>query len=569
MNLSAITRDLISLRVWSRITNQLRRLDRTIYNNYRLLEFRTTDPGLLPEPPTANEKYLYSSRGMKFILPLSIISFSCITLSTTSFLLHQPALWGLYIVLSVNAIYFLASLMVNSFTKGFDVASHKRIVAGWRPGDYPSVDVFLPTAGESINVLTNTWRGVTEMVCNYPGVVTVYCLDDADRAEVGVLASQFKFDYRVRENRGWYKKAGNLRHGFEISSGEFIVIFDADFVPRRDFLAEMLPYFFQNETLAIVQSPQYFAVSAAQNWLERGAGAVQELFYRFSQVSRQHHDASICVGSNAIYRRLALQDTGGTALIEHSEDVHTGFNLRLEGWTIQYIPIILAKGLCPADMQSFFKQQYRWCLGSMSLMNSKKFWSAKLSFRTRLSYLSGFMYYAHTGLGVVCTPFIPIILLISFPDRVSITNYALIFPAFVFTQLVIPFWHKATYGIESWAVKSIYGWAHLFAISDSIINKPMSWQPTGAKSSKDRRYTTFRCLQVVFNFIPGLIWTSLAAYDMATISYLNFLPLFISGVYYLLICAKISFYGNKVMNLSLLRRRSNFGYRSGSQWPNN
>src|SRR6185369_7761254 len=99
-----------------------------------------------------------------------------------------------------------------------------------------------------------------------------------------------------------------------------------------------------------------------------------ELFYRISQVSRQAHDASICVGSNAVYRRAALDDTGGTALIEHSEDVHTGFNMRMHGWTIQYIPVILAKGLSPADMKAFFKQQYRWCLGSMTLLGSGKFW---------------------------------------------------------------------------------------------------------------------------------------------------------------------------------------------------
>ncbi len=147
-----------------------------------------------------------------------------------------------------------------------------------------------------------------------------------------------------------------------------------------------------------MQSPQYFDIHQNQNWLQRGAGAVQEFFYRFSQPARQNHDASICVGSNAVYRRTALAQTGGTALIEHSEDVHTGFDLRLKGWTIQYIPVILAKGLCPDDMKSFFKQQYRWCMGSMSLLGSKKFWKPKISIQGRSSYFSGFLYYIHTAI---------------------------------------------------------------------------------------------------------------------------------------------------------------------------
>ena len=58
--------------------------------------------------------------------------------------------------------------------------------------------------------------------------------------------------------------------------------------------------------------------------------------------------AAICVGSNAVYRRAALDSNGGTTLIEHSEDVHTGFDLRRNGWPLRYIPVNLATGLCPA-----------------------------------------------------------------------------------------------------------------------------------------------------------------------------------------------------------------------------
>ena len=79
--------------------------------------------------------------------------------------------------------------------------------------------------------------------------------------------------------------------------------------------------------------------------MERGAGAVQELFYRVVQVFRDRLGGAICVGSCGLYRRAALDSTGGTTLIEHSEDVHTGLDLYRQGWNLRYLPIALATGI--------------------------------------------------------------------------------------------------------------------------------------------------------------------------------------------------------------------------------
>ena len=101
-----------------------------------------------------------------------------------------------------------------------------------------------------------------------------------------------------RPDRGRFKKAGNLQYGFQRTTGEYILILDADFAARSDLLAELLPYF-RRLAVRIVQSPQFFRVLDQQNWVERGAGAVQELFYRSVQVSLQRTRAAICVGSCA------------------------------------------------------------------------------------------------------------------------------------------------------------------------------------------------------------------------------------------------------------------------------
>jgi hypothetical protein len=71
------------------------------------------------------------------------------------------------------------------------------------------------------------------------------------------------------------------------------------------------------------------------------------LFYRLVQVSRDQHDGAICVGSCAMHRRAVLMSNGGTTLIEHSEDVHTEFDLRRAGWGLRYIPVPLATGPVP------------------------------------------------------------------------------------------------------------------------------------------------------------------------------------------------------------------------------
>jgi cellulose synthase (UDP-forming) len=516
-------------------------MDRFIAH-YHLFEFVALDNGYLPKSPTNNEKYMYIERKPRLLLWFSVISFSTLTFSMFKFLVKNRSMEPLLIMLGLTTIYFLISFIVNIFTKDFDLQAHKELIKKWQPKVYPTIDIFLPICGESINVIKNTWKGVDALKKNYKGRITVYCLDDGDSNEVKQLAKTYNFKYVVRPNRGEFKKAGNLRHGYNISKSRFIVIFDADFRPRKDFLKELLPYMYANKKVGIVQSPQYFDVSDAQGWLERGAGAVQELFYRFSQVSRQSHDASICVGSNAIYRRLALRDTGGTALIEHSEDVHTGFNLRMHGWTIQYIPAILAKGLCPPTMDAFFRQQYRWCMGSLSLLTSKKFWSTKLSIRTRMSYFSGFLYYIHTALMSFFTPIIPLALLIAFPREVALHNYIFILPAFILTQYIYPRWHKATYGIEAWSTRSVYGWAHVFAVYDKLMGSNMHWQPTGSKIKQDVRYLKFRLLQFVFNFMPAVIWVDLATYRLIASHSINFLPLIITGLYYLAIVGKVTFY---------------------------
>jgi cellulose synthase (UDP-forming) len=487
----------------------------------------------LPAAPTDAEKTSYADRNIALIIRTSLASFGALLISQARFVFLNPVLTWLFLPLVVFTIaYYAISLCVNARTRGFDLAAHQQLVSSWHPPRCPSLDVFLPVCGEPLAVLANTWTHVAELVRDYPGIATAYVLDDGTDERVRVMAGNFGFSWIARPDRGWMKKAGNLRHGFACSSGEFILVLDADFAPRTDLPAEMLPYFDADHSLGIVQSPQYFRTHGRMSWMERGAGAVQELFYRLVQVSRDQHDGAICVGSCAIYRREALASNGGTTLIEHSEDVHTGFDLRRAGWGLRYIPVSLAAGLCPSDPDSFLTQQYRWCAGSMSLLGSRKFWAMRMRWRTRCCYLSGFCYYAHTALFTFVAPAIPMVLLIFIPERIRLINYMFILPSFIYNLVVFPAWHRGRFGPEALMAKLLYGWAHVFALWDICRRRRIGWQATG--SGKRKAGTRRVWVGVtVWNGGTGFTWVALAAWRMIRFGPV-FVPLLVSG---LLACA--------------------------------
>ncbi len=484
----------------------------------------------LPLVPSEKEKASYADRNPALITQASLASFGALLISQARFVRTEPVLLVFAPLLMFTVAYYLVSAVVNVGTRGFDVERHRALVRRWRPARYPPVDVFLPVCGEPLEVLRNTWSHVHEMARQYPGRMVVYVLDDGASEVVAAMADEYHFAYLVRPDRGWMKKAGNLRHGFANSDGEFIVILDADFAPRADLPLEMLPYLATDPSLGIVQSPQFFRVHRRQSWTERGAGAVQELFYRTVQVSRDCRNGAICVGSCAIYRREALAAGGGTTLIEHSEDVHTGFDLRRAGWGLRYIPVPLATGLCPSDPDSFLIQQYRWCAGAMSLMGARKFWTTRMPLRTRLCYLSGFCYYVHTMAFIFATPLIPIAMLTLMPQQVHLVNYLFVMPSIIYNFVVFPAWHRCRFGPTAFMVKLLYSWAHLFALLDILRQRQLGWQPTGGGQRKAGTARIWAGIWI-WNGTTSAVWVLLAVWRAADDGIGNFTVLLMGGLF--------------------------------------
>jgi cellulose synthase (UDP-forming) len=209
---------------------------------------------------------------------------------------------------------------------------------------------------------------------------------------------------------------------------------------------------------------------------------------------------------------------------------------------VRYVPLNLATGLCPSELSAFFRQQYRWCMGSMSLLLSRKFWDTRLPLRTRLCYLSGFFYYLQTALFTFVAPAIPLVMLYAFPGRVRLANYVVLIPALVFTLVVFPLWHRCRYGPEVWSVKLVYGWAHAFALLDTLRGRGMAWEPTGnIGGDSNRRFRLFKVGMAVWCGGAGLAWIIGAAFRLGSMDDVNFVPILLLGLFYCLAVGRVLF----------------------------
>lgn len=480
-----------------------------------------------PSPPTNDERDSYLSGWHRWI-PFASAFGAFLTTASMLLLVHsQPWAIPLMVPLGIALLGLMASLTSCRRKPRDTLMSHRTLIAAYAPSHYPSVDVFLPSAGEDLSVLENTYKHVQRL--QWKGRLRVYVLDDSARESVADLAERYGFDYSTRPNRGHLKKAGNLLYGYQRSDGEHIAIFDADFVPRSDYLANLMPYT-ADDQVGIVQSPQYFDSDPQMNWVQYAAGATQVLFYRWVQSARDRSNAAICVGTCAIYRRRALQAAGGFAQIEHSEDVHTGVKLTRAGFRVRYVPIVVAKGLCPDTLDQFVNQQYRWCAGSMSLLFSRAFHRTPLSVMQRVCYWSGFLYYIDTAVNVFVVALAPILMAVLAPDAVTLWNYVLVYLALAVRLSVVP---VITMGRESLIglarIQVTYSFAHALALRDVLRGRTDAWQATGVKK---RSPTAARARRLIIRWcvlVQALTW-SLGLWRAWEYGIVNFAPMMLFGL---------------------------------------
>lgn len=509
----------------------------------------------LISPPSDEELYSYFGPQRRWVQWLMSTAFILATLSLARFSGNEWYLWPLYGVLALNLFGMVLSALSGWNRREQSADAHYRKIRGWVKGRkvFPTVDIFLPTCGESLDVLENTYTHVGAM--RWGSRVTVWVMDDADRPEVAELVKQFGYRYVVRPNRGHMAKAGNLQHAYTMSTAEVIAIFDADFCPRPDYLMHLMPYL-DDPGVGIVQSPQYFATTSSMSWLERTAGATQELFYRWVQPSRDAVGGAICVGTCALYRRSALDATDGFAQIAHSEDVHTGIFLLRAGYVTKYVPVVVSKGLCPDELAGFLNQQYRWCNGSITLLRSGKAHTHPLSFRQRICFWAGFLYYVTTAVNVFAIHIPGVLMAVFFPEDVRAIHFVPFMVGMWVYFVLLPRVSVTRWRFEVLRVQTAYSFCHALAITHKIFGRTRGWVATGAvgKSSVLSR-TIAKIGLVTLTLSVSIPWVALVN-DIRIYGFREFwaMAVFLAGYSYVVVPLIVEF--ARVLGILGPRRRT-------------
>ena len=282
--------------------------------------------------------------------------------------------------------------------------------------EYPTVDIFIATYNEPIELLFKTINGCINMEYPDKGKVAIYLCDDGNRREAKELAEYMGIHYLAREEHKG-AKAGNLNHGLANSKGELIVTFDADMIPMSDFLMACVPYFMpdlahakeleqvegiearrsRKGKIGFVQTPQSFYnldLFQFNLYSEDNIPNEQDYFYRDIQMAKNRTNSVIYGGSNTVIAREALVDIGGFVTNVITEDFATGMLIQSKGYTCLAIDEVHASGLSPEDMESLIKQRRRWARGCIQTGRKCKVITRKgLNPKQKISYLVSIAYW--------------------------------------------------------------------------------------------------------------------------------------------------------------------------------
>ena len=265
----------------------------------------------------------------------------------------------------------LAAYGIHRYTLVYNFFKNRRNVPGPPPEitDWPKVTVQLPIYNE---------RYVTERLIDavalfdYPReLLDIQVLDDSTDETQAVArdcverhrALGLPITYIHRSHREGFK-AGALQEGLKSAAGELVCIFDADFIPPADFLRRTVPYFVDPK-LAMVQTRwsyinrNYSPLTEVEAILLDGHFAIEHssrfrsgLFFNFN-------------GTAGIWRRAAIDNSGGWQHDTLTEDTDLSYRAQLRGWHFLYLPEIECPSELPVEMNAFKSQQARWAKGLM------------------------------------------------------------------------------------------------------------------------------------------------------------------------------------------------------------
>ena len=256
---------------------------------------------------------------------------------------------------------------------------------------YPVVTVQLPVYNE-LYVVERLIDAACALV--YPREkLEIQVLDDSTDQTVELVAARVELYRRkgfdiTQVRRGDRKgfKAGALREGLVQARGEFVAIFDADFVPRPDFLLKTIPHFVSNARLGMVQT-RWEHLNADYSLLTRAQAMALDGHFVIEQAVRNRAGFFINFnGTAGVWRRACIEDAGNWQDDTLTEDLDLSYRAQLRGWKFLYLDSVTSPAELPSEINALKSQQFRWTKGAIETARKilPQVWKANLPLRVKV-----------------------------------------------------------------------------------------------------------------------------------------------------------------------------------------
>ncbi len=257
----------------------------------------------------------------------------------------------------LNATGYFINILASTFFYEREALSFKNMK------DWPKVTAFIAMRNEPVHLVSKTFVACKYM--DYPNfeIVAIDSSDEEYAEPIKAAAKELGITYFKTPFPRHGAKAGAMNEALKVFKTRYFAVFDADYRPSRDFLKLLVPQMEADETLAYIQTPQFYG-NHVDSPVSRISQIQQSIFYEYISEGKSVHNSMFLCGTNFIMRRKAIKSVGGWDEKSITEDYATSMHIVKKGWKTKYFNYTTAFGEGPINLEEYFKQQYRWSRGT-------------------------------------------------------------------------------------------------------------------------------------------------------------------------------------------------------------
>jgi cellulose synthase/poly-beta-1,6-N-acetylglucosamine synthase-like glycosyltransferase len=301
--------------------------------------------------------------------------------------------WQILLLIVYNlalSVVFIFSLCQAYLIFSFLQSKRKKEQAPQMPKDLPIITIQLPLFNE-LYVVERLINAICAL--NYPqSKLEIQVLDDSKDEALALSkkiieqkkALGFDIVHITREQNIGFK-AGALQNGLAKAKGEFIAVFDADFLPEPDFLRQLISYFNQ-ANIGMVQS-RWGHINQNYSLLTRLQAFGLDGHFTIEQSGRNNAGLFINFnGTAGIWRKSCIEDAGGWQHDTLTEDLDLSYRAQLKGWQFKYVEDLICPAELPVEINAFRSQQHRWTKGAIETAKKlfRQMWLSNITFKKKI-----------------------------------------------------------------------------------------------------------------------------------------------------------------------------------------